>query len=115
MSKLDISERQMGDVTIFDLKGDILFGERIFSVRSAIRCALSKNKNKILLNFSGVNLVDSSGIGELVSGLTAVNRVGGELKLVNLNKKIYYLLEITKLLIIFDIFDNETDALNNYK
>lgn len=114
MSKLNISERQCGDVIIFDLRGDILFEDGNIALRSALRRVLSESRNKILLNFSGVNLVDSAGIGELVSGFTAVNRADGQLKLVNLNQKIYYLLEITKLLIIFDVFDNESEALNGY-
>ena len=114
MAELNISERQAGDITIFDMNGDIIFGQGNVVLRSAIRRLLGEGKKKILLNFSGVGFVDSSGIGELVSGFTAVNREGGQLKLLNLTQRIQYLLVITKLLTVFDTFENEGDALGSY-
>ena len=115
MAELNISERQVNNITIFDMSGDIIFGQGNVVLRSAIRRLLGEGKKKILLNFSGVGFVDSSGIGELVSGFTAVNREGGQLKLLNLTQRIQHLLVITKLLTVFDTFDNEHDALNSYK
>ena len=115
MAELNISERQAGDITIFDMNGDIIFGQGNVVLRSAIRRLLGEGKKKILLNFSGVVFVDSSGIGELVSGSTALYREGGQLKLLNLTQRIQYLLVITKLSTVFDIFENESDALGSYK
>jgi anti-sigma B factor antagonist len=76
---------------------------------------LGEGKKKLLLNLGGVGYIDSSGIGELVSSFTAVNKEDGTLKLLNLTQKIQDLLAITKLLTVFDVFDSEGDALNSYK
>ena len=114
MAELNISERQTDDITILDMKGDILFGQGNITLRCAIRRLLSEGKKKILLNFSDVNFVDSGGIGELISSLTAVNRVGGQLKLLNLTQRIKYLLDITKLLTVFNTFENEAEAIGSY-
>jgi anti-sigma B factor antagonist len=114
MAELTISERQFGDITIFDMKGDILFGQGNLTLRYAVRRLLSNGKKRILLNFSEVNFVDSGGIGELISDFTAVNREGGRLKLLNLTHRIKYLLEITKLLTVFETFENEAEAIGSY-
>jgi anti-sigma B factor antagonist len=114
MAELDITERQAGDVTILDLDGKITIGEGSVALRSKIRELLGDGKNKILLNLAGVGYVDSSGIGELVSSFTAVKKEGGTLKLLNLVQKIQDLLAITKLLTVFDTFDNEGDALSSF-
>jgi anti-sigma B factor antagonist len=105
MNKLTIYEREEQDVTFLDLNGDVTFGEGNALLRDAIREVLGKNRNKIHLNFRAVCYVDSSGIGELVSGYTAINRVGGELKLLNLSARVKELLIICKLLPIFDIYE----------
>lgn len=114
MAELNISERQAGDITILDLDGKITIGEGSVALRSTIRRLLGEGKNKILLNLGGVGYVDSSGIGELVSSFTAVKKEGGSLKLLNLTQKIQDLLAITKLLTVFDTFDNEGDALSSF-
>jgi anti-sigma B factor antagonist len=114
MSELNISERQAGDITILDLEGKITIGEGSVALRSTVRRLLGDGKNKILLNLGGVGYVDSSGIGELVSSFTAVKKEGGSLKLLNLVQKIQDLLAITKLLTVFDTFDNEGDALSSF-
>ncbi len=114
MAELEISERQAGDITILDLDGKITIGEGSVALRSTIRRLLGDGKNKILLNLGGVGYVDSSGIGELVSSFTAVKKEGGTLKLLNLVQKIQDLLAITKLLTVFDTFDNEGDALSSF-
>jgi anti-sigma B factor antagonist len=115
MAELNISERQAGDITILDLDGKVTIGEGSVALRSAIRRLLGEGKNKILLNLGSVGYVDSSGIGELVSSFTAVSKEDGTLKLLNLTQKIQDLLAITKLLTVFDVFDNEGDALSSYK
>ncbi len=114
MAELNISERQAGDVTILDLSGKITLGEGSVALRTAIRRLLGEGKNKILLNLGGVGYIDSSGIGELVSSFTAVNKEGGQLKLLNLTQKIQDLLAITKLLTVFDVFEDEGEALGSY-
>lgn len=114
MAELNISERQAGDVTILDMDGKVTIGEGSVALRNTIRRLLGEGKNKILLNLGGVGYVDSSGIGELVSSFTAVNKEGGQLKLLNLTQKIQDLLAITKLLTVFDVYENEGDALGAY-
>ncbi|MBA3714629.1 MAG: STAS domain-containing protein [Pyrinomonadaceae bacterium] len=115
MAELNIRERQAGDVTVIDMEGKITIGEGSVAVRSAVRRLLEEGKKKILLNLAGVSYVDSSGIGELVSSFTTINREGGQLKLLNLTQKIRDLLAITKLLTVFDVYEDESTALNSYK
>ena len=88
MAQLNIKERQAGDVTILDLSGKITIGEGSVQLREAVRRLLDDGKKKILLNLGDVSYVDSSGIGELVSSYTTTNNNGGQLKLLNLTKKI---------------------------
>src|SRR5215212_5732632 len=114
MADINISERQAGDVTILDLDGKVTIGEGSVALRSAIRRLLGDGKNKILMNLGGVGYIDSSGIGELVSSFTAVNKEGGTLKLLNLTQKIQDLLAITKLLTVFDVYENEDEALSSF-
>ena len=114
MADINISERQAGDVTILDLNGKVTIGEGSVALRNAIRRLLGEGKNKILLNLGGVGYIDSSGIGELVSSYTAVKKEGGTLKLLNLTQKIQDLLAITKLLTVFDTFDDEASALSSF-
>jgi anti-sigma B factor antagonist len=115
MAELNITERQAGDITILDMSGKVTIGEGSIALRTTIRRLLGEGKKKILLNLGGVGYVDSSGIGELVSSFTAVNKESGTLKLLNLTQKIQDLLAITKLLTVFDVFDSEADALSSYK
>lgn len=115
MPELDIKERQAGDVTVLDMNGKVTIGEGSVALRSAIRRLLEEGKKKILLNMSGVGYIDSSGIGELVSSYTSINKDGGQLKMLNLTQKLQDLLAITKLLTVFDVYDSESEALNSFK
>src|SRR5438876_7374955 len=115
MAELDINQRQAGDVTILDLNGSVRMGEGAVSLRNSIRGLIDGGKKKILLNLGGVKNIDSSGIGELIANYTTLSRDGGELKLLNLTEKIQNLLVITKLLTVFDSFENEAEALNSFK
>ena len=116
MAELNINERQAGDVTVLDLSGKITIGEGSVALRAGIRRMLEEGKKRILLNLAGVSYVDSSGIGELVSSYTAIGKEdGGQLKLLNLTQKIRDLLTITKLLTVFDVYENEAEALNSCK
>ena len=114
MADINISERQAGDVAVLDLNGKVTIGEGSVALRNAIRRLLGEGKNKILLNLGGVGYIDSSGIGELVSSFTAVNKEGGVLKLLNLTQKIQDLLAITKLLTVFDVYEDEAEALGSF-
>lgn len=114
MADITISERQAGDVTILDMEGKVTIGEGSVALRTTIRRLLGEGKTKILLNLGGVGYIDSSGIGELVSSYTAVNKEDGTLKLLNLTQKIQDLLAITKLLTVFDVFENEDEALASF-
>ena len=114
MAELTITERQAGDVTILDMSGKVTIGDGSVALRTVIRRLLQEGKKKVLLNLAGVGYIDSSGIGELVSSFTTTNKEGGQLKLLNLTKKLQDLLAITKLLTVFDVFDNEGEALSSY-
>jgi len=115
MAELNIRERQAGDVTILDLEGRITIGDGNVSLRNAIRRLIQEGKKKILLNLAGVGYIDSSGIGELVSSYTTIGREKGQLKLLSLTQKIKELLVITKLLTVFDTYDDESAALNSFQ
>ena len=115
MAELELNERQAGDVTILDMSGSVRMGEGAVSLRNSIRGLNDEGKKKILLNLAGVKNIDSSGIGELIANYTTVRRDGGQLKLLNLTDKIQNLLVITKLLTVFDSFDNEAEALSSFE
>lgn len=115
MAELDVKERQAGDVTILDMSGSIRLGEGAIAMRDAVRRLVSDGKKNVLLNLNGVNYMDSSGVGELIANYTTLRREGGQLKLLNLTDKIQNLLVITKLLTVFDAYDNEAEALSSFK
>ena len=109
------STRQVDGVTIMDCSGRITLGEGSVILRDAVRDLLAKGQKKILLNLGEVTYIDSSGIGELVSAFTTVRNQGGELKLLNLTKKVHDLLQITKLYTVFDVKEEETSAIKAFK
>src|SRR5438445_2978991 len=111
---LKSSTRQVDGITVLDLSGRITLGEGSVVLRDVIREILGKGEKKILLNLGDVTYIDSSGIGELVSAFTAVRKEGGELKLLNLTKKVHDLLQITKLYTVFDVKDDEAAAISSY-
>jgi len=115
MAELDVKERQAGDVTILDMSGSVRIGEGSIAMRDAVRRLVNDGKRKVLLNLGGVNYMDSSGVGELIANYTTLKREGGQLKLLNLTDKIQSLLVITKLLTVFDAYDNEAEALSSFK
>lgn len=109
-----ISTRHIDGVTILDLSGRITLGEGSVQLRDAVRDLLAKGSKKILLNLGDVNYIDSSGIGELVSAYTTVRNQGGDLKLLNLTKKVHDLLQITKLYTVFEVKDDEASAVASF-
>ncbi len=112
---MKVATRQVDGVTILDLSGRITLGEGSVTLRDAVHDTLAKGSKHILLNLENINYIDSSGIGELVSGFTSVRNAGGELKLLNLTKKVHDLLQITKLYTVFDIWDSEASAVSAFK
>jgi anti-sigma B factor antagonist len=115
MPALFMTLREEGSVTIIDLSGRISLGEGSALLRKTIRDLLASGQTKILLNLGDVNYIDSSGIGELVSGFTAVRNREGQLKLLNLTKKVHDLLQITKLFTVFDVYNDEHVAVRSYQ
>jgi anti-sigma B factor antagonist len=109
-----LTTRQVGDVTVIDVAGRITLGEGSSALREALRDLVTKNQKKILLNLGDVTYIDSSGIGELVSGFTTVTNSGGSLKLLNLNKRVKDLLQITKLYTVFDVHEDEAAAIRSF-
>jgi anti-sigma B factor antagonist len=112
---MKIETRTVGDIRILDCSGKITLGEGTMAIRNNVRDILNRDVKKIILNLSDVNYIDSSGIGELVSTYTTVTNNGGQLKLLNLTKKIQELLAITKLLTVFQVFEDEQAALDSFK
>jgi anti-sigma B factor antagonist len=114
MSKLTIRERQIEDISILDLEGKIMLGEGTQELRSTIRTHIEKSTKKILLNLENVSTMDSSGLGELVAAYTSVTKNNGQIKLLNLSKRVHELMFITKLLTVFDVYDDEALAINDF-
>jgi anti-sigma B factor antagonist len=106
--------RDIGAATVIDLSGRITLGEGSAMLREMLKELVSKNRTHIVLNLGEITYIDSSGIGELVSGFQTVRGSGGELKLLNLTKKVHDLLQITKLYTVFDVHSNEDVALSSF-
>jgi anti-sigma B factor antagonist len=108
------SSRLVDGVSIVDLSGRITLGEGSVVLRDKVKELSAQGNKKILLNLGNVSYIDSSGIGELVSAFTSVRNAGGDLKLLNLTKKVHDLLQITKLYTVFDILDDEAAAISAF-
>jgi len=108
------STRQVHDVTIVDLTGRITLGEGSSVLRDTVKDLAAKGQKKILLNLGDISYIDSSGIGELVAAFTSVRNQGGEMKLLHLTKKMHDLLQITKLYTVFDVKDDEAEAVKAF-
>ena len=113
-SEVKIRERQAGDVIILDLDGNIIIGESVDRVRYTTRRLLAEGRRKFLLNMAQVRWVDSRGIGELVAALVTVTREGGQIKLLKVKENVEELLAVTRVNTIFDLYDDELAALNDY-
>ena len=109
-----LTTRQVGDVTVVDAVGRITLGEGASIFRDSIRDLASGGKKKLLLNLAEVSYIDSSGIGEMVSGFTTVTNAGGQVKLLNLTKRVKDLLQITKLYTVFEVFEDEAAAVRSF-
>jgi anti-sigma B factor antagonist len=111
---MQIHTREVSHVTIVDLNGRITLGDETGKLRDTVRNLIAADKKKIVLNLAQVDYIDSSGVGELVSSFTAVRNAGGELKLLNLTKKVQDVLNVTKLYTVFDIKDDEFTAVKSF-
>ncbi len=111
---MTITERKSGDVTILDVEGKILLGEGDVQLKRKIDELIERKENKLLLNLANVPYMDSGGLGEIVRSYTTVKRAGGELKLLNATKRISDLLTITKLITVFEMFDDEAAAVMSF-
>jgi anti-sigma B factor antagonist len=108
---LMLTQRRLDDVVILDASGRITIGEGTLMLREHIKKALAAGDRKFLLNLSDVDYIDSSGLGELVSSFTTVRNHEGHFNLLNLTRRVRDLLQITKLLTVFDAYDSEAEAL----
>ena len=111
---MTITERKSGDVTILDVEGKILLGEDDVQLKRKINELIEHSKTKLLLNLANIPYMDSNGLSEIVRSYTTVKRAGGDLKLLNATKRISDLLTITKLITVFEIFEDEAAAVKSY-
>jgi anti-sigma B factor antagonist len=108
------TSRTSDGVEIINLQGKITIGSGDSQLREVITNAVNAGKMKILLDMSGVTTIDSSGIGELVGSYTTVTNRGGKLKLLHLPAKLNELLHVTQLITVFEVYENEQDALKSF-
>ena len=107
--------RENGGVMIVDFSGRITLGDGSAMLRKTIRELSGNGHKRILLNLADVDYIDSAGIGELVSAYSSVRSAGGELKLLNLTKRVNDLLQITRLFTVFDVQSEEWTAIHSFK
>jgi anti-sigma B factor antagonist len=112
---MTITERLLDDVVILDLAGRITIGEGTIILRERIQKMLNAGGKRFLLSLADVDYIDSSGLGELVSSFTRVRNQEGELKLLELTRRVRDLMQITKLLTVFDVYDDEAAAIKSFR
>src|SRR6478672_2894884 len=115
MNELEISRRYLDDVVIFDLNGDVTIGKTSESLRAMLKECAFENTKRILVNLANVKKLDSTGLGTLVGGYSKLGAQGGQLKLEHLSARILELMHITKLYTVFEIYDDETAALDSFQ
>src|SRR4051812_5907179 len=111
---LDIQEREREGIVILDVKGRLIVGESVSSLREKVRELTDDGKVNIILNLAEVDYIDSTGLGGLVISFTSVKKSGGALKILNLSKRNVELLILTKLTTVFEVFMDEQDAVNSF-
>ena len=111
---LKINVRETADATILDMSGRISLGEALGELRDSIREALAGDQKNILLNLAEVSYIDSSGLGQLIGSYATVTNRGGQMKLLNLQKRVNDLMQITKLVTVFETYSNEEAALKSF-
>ncbi|HMF57863.1 MAG TPA: STAS domain-containing protein [Pyrinomonadaceae bacterium] len=115
MNNLNIKDRQIGDVIVLDIDGNLRMGEGSVVLHNAIRRLAEGGQNQILLNLAHVSYIDSSGLGELIASHVTLSKSDGQIKLLHLTQRVSELMTITKLLTVFDVYDNESEALDSFK
>ena len=110
----EIHEREREGVAVYDVSGRLIVGLSCGALRERIRQAIAAGTKNIVLNLKGVDYIDSTGLGTLVICFTSAQKAGGALKLLNLNRRELELFVLTKLTMIFDIFNDEQDACNSF-
>lgn len=111
---LEIQEREREGIILLDLKGRIIAGEEVGAFRAAIERLSSSGQPKIILNLHNVDYIDSLGLGTMVMCYTRLQKIGGVAKLSQLNRRNLELLLLTKIDTIFEVFDDETEAVNSF-
>ena len=114
MVNLYINERRVEDVTILDLKGRERIRGATMALHESIRCLAREGKIRVLLDLAGVKYIDSGGLGELVSSHVTLDEKGGALKLMQMTESVHELMTVTKLLTVFDVYDDEPGALDSF-
>ena len=112
--QLKLSVRNTDGISIVDAAGRIIFGDESGSLRDTVKKVISENK-RIVLNLGDVTYIDSGGLGTLVALYTTARSAGGTIKLASLTKRVGDLLQVTKLLTVFDVYDDEKQALDSYR
>ena len=112
--KLTLATRTEDGILVVDCSGRILFGEESSLLRDTVRKAVPEN-NRIVLNLGEVNYIDSGGLGTLVALRTTAQNAGGTIKLTNLTKRAGDLLQVTKLLTVFDVYNSEAEAIESFR
>jgi anti-sigma B factor antagonist len=111
---LKLHAREVKGIMIIDLSGRLVMGEACAAIRDEIRDQIAHGFNKIVLNLADVSYIDSAGLGELTATYTTAKNRGGELKLMNLTKRVHDLMQITKLYTVFDVYDDEKTAVASF-
>ncbi len=114
MKDLTITERRNSDVVILDLAGEIHIGESTLKLREALRDHVKQGVKNMIVNLAEITHIDSSGLGDLVAGHVSFEKNGGALKLLNLTERVSELMMITKLLTVFETFDDEEEAVRSF-
>jgi anti-sigma B factor antagonist len=114
MTTMKTAFRQIRGVAILDLSGRIVLGEGSAALHDAIRDLAASGQKSILLNLADINYIDSSGLGELVASFATIRRQGGQLKLLKLTTRVHDLMQVTKLYTVFDVYDNESEAIDSF-
>ena len=109
---VNITERQSGDTAILDLEGNLILGNGAKNIGQEIKRLIGAGKTRILLNFQAVKYIDSSGVGELIANTETVRKAGGNLMLSNLSSKVEQVISLSGVLPIFEIYNDESEALN---
>ena len=112
--QLRMSTRQVDGVLVVDCSGRVVFGEESASLRDTVKKLLAQSPN-VILNLREVNFIDSGGLGTLVSLYTTARNAGGAVKLARLSQRVGDLLQLTKLVTIFEVFDDEEEAARSFK